>query len=420
MWLSRTHANQLTRYGSNDAMNKFEQISDFEKYNQFDSAQTKLPKGYFFRTIFFISYFLMIMSSIKYIKDDIYLSENILAVRVILIVSAGVLWVARATIDRTLPPSVLLIGIVLSGYALTDAVLAFVDLITLIIFASAMKDSGKPERYFILLAYWSLAFVCLITFAGSVGLIPSAIFEWEGRAKNSFGFTNPNVLFFYVFSSALTFFVCRERNGLIICGAIMAFLYTAVGSRTFAFAYLLIALAYFFVLKVDNKFVRFTLWVFTALALIFGVMTVYFPFEFSMWTSNVLGIDSDALLSNRLTIMETVYISSKDAEFWFGGLENLSDSMYSYFTRSFGLGGSLILLVAAIINLKNASNIAGAVPLVFFLTFFVVGLVEVPFDGTSLVSLIFIYAVFYDHTIFSRWRDNDVLSQNSVPKRRWI
>jgi len=401
-------------------MNSYEQTSNFQKYDQFNSVQKKIPKGYFFRTIFFISYFLMIISSIKYIKDDIYLSDNIIAIRVILIVAAGVLWITRATIDRSLPPSVLFIGIVLSGYALTDAVLAFVDLITLIIFASAMKDSDKPERYFILLAYWSLAFVCLITIAGSFGLIPSAIFEWEGRAKNSFGFTNPNVLFFYVFSSALTFFVCRERNGLIICGVIMAYLYTAVGSRTFAFAYLLIALAYFFILKVDNKFVRFSLWVSIALAVIFGVMTVYFPFEFSIWTSNILGVDSDALLSNRLTIMETAFISSKDAEFWFGGLENLSDSMYSYFTRSFGLGVSLILLVAAVINLKNASYIAGAVPLVFFLTFFVVGLVEVPFDGTSLVSLIFIYAVFYDHSIFSRWRNDDGFPQSAVPKRRWI
>lgn len=363
------------------------------------------PDGLFFKGMFAAAYALLIIASIRFVRDDIALLDNINIARIALVALSSALWIGRSTIDRSLPLSVVTIGIVLSPYLLTEAIVSYVDIISLLIFSAAIAKSRDPEKFFIYTAYASLALVGLIALLATVGVLPSTSFEWNGRVKESFGFTNPNTFFFYIFSSAFVFFIYRQSRGLIICGIFIAVMYLSVGSRTFALAYVFIATGYYFSNRINGGMTRFGLLSAIVGVALTGIVTIYFPRAFSDWTLSVIGIDSDELFSSRLSLMEfeLSYSTLNNAEFWLGGLKNVSDSMYAYFVNGFGLLLSIIFLLAMFSRTINLSKRYGSAPLVFVLTFLMIGIVEVPFDGSALMSLLFIYALFYDQGAFFRW-----------------
>jgi hypothetical protein len=365
------------------------------------------PEGLFFKGMFAAAYSLLIIASIRFVRDDIALLDNINIARIGLVALSSALWIGRSTIDRTLSLSVVTIGIVLSPYLLTDAIISYVDIFSLLIFSAAISKSREPEKFFVYTAYGSLALVGLIALMATVGVLPSTSFEWNGRVKESFGFTNPNTFFFYLFSSAFVFFIFRKSRGLIICGIFIAVMYLSVGSRTFALAYVFIATGYYFFKRINGGPVRFSLLLAIVSVTLIGMLTIYFPRAFSEWTLSTIGIDSDELFSSRLSLMEfeLSYSTLNNAEFWLGGLKNVSDSMYAYFVNGFGLLLSTVFLLAMFHRTVGLSQRYGSAPLVFVLTFLMIGIVEVPFDGSALMSLLFIYALFYDQNAFVRWTD---------------
>lgn len=360
--------------------------------------------GFFFKLIFGISYFLLILASTRLVRDDIVLLDNVNILRIALIGAAGALWIGRSTVDRSMPLSAMIVGALLSFYMLTDAIVAFVDVLSLLIFSAALARSRSSGKYLVYLAYGSLAFVCAIAIFAALGVLPSTVYEWEGRVKNGYGFGNPNTFFFYLFSSAFTFFVFRERRGFFLSGLIIAVMYASVGSRTFGIAYLFIFMAFLLANRINGRLLQTTLWAGILLVALAGVLTVYFPYEISQWSSGILQVNSDELLSSRLSLMERAYSDISDAEFWLGGMENASDSMYYYFASSFGILILLALLGVTLYRLGNLSKRYGSIPLVFVLSFLMVGIVEVPFDGSALMSLVFIYVIFYDSSVFERWK----------------
>lgn len=363
------------------------------------------PNGLFFKGMFAAAYALLIVASVRFVRDDITLLDNINIVRVGLVAAASALWIARSTIDRTLSLSVIIVGLLMAPYVLTDAIVSYVDIISLLIFAAAVSRSRAPDNFFIYVAYGSLALVALIALMATLGFLPSTAFEWNGRVKESFGFTNPNTFFFYIFSSAFVFFIFRQARGLVICGIFIAAMYVSVGSRTFALAYVFIAVGYYFSNRINGAPVRLGLFAAIVSIVLIGLMTIYFPRGFSNWTLAAFGIDSDELFSSRLSLMEfdLNYATLDPAEFWLGGLKNVSDSMYAYFVNGFGLLGSIAFLVLMFYRTLDLSRRYGAAPLVFVLTFLMIGIVEVPFDGSALMSLLFVYALFYDRHAFHRW-----------------
>lgn len=365
------------------------------------------PKGLFFKGMFAAAYALLIIASIRFVRDDIALLENITIARIGLVALSSALWIGRSTIDRTLSISVVTIGIVLSPYLLTEAIISYVDIFSLLIFSAAISKSHEPEKFFVYTAYSSLALVGFIALMATVGVLPSTSFEWNGRVKESFGFTNPNTFFFYIFSSAFVFFIFRRSRGMIVCGLFIAAMYLSVGSRTFALAYAFIAAGYYFSKQINGWHVRFSLLIAIVSVILVGMLTIYFPRAFSEWTLSTIGIDTDELFSSRLSLMEfeLSYSTLNNAEFWLGGLKNVSDSMYAYFVNGFGLMLSTVFLLAMFHRTVGLSRRYGSAPLVFVLTFLMIGIVEVPFDGSALMSLLFIYALFYDQNAFARWTD---------------
>lgn len=363
------------------------------------------PNGLFFKGMFGAAYALLILASIRFVRDDIALLDNINILRILLVALSSALWIGRSTIDRTLSLSVIAIGLILSPYLLTDAIVSYVDIFSLLIFGAAISKSRDPEKFFIYIAYGSLALVGLIALMATIGVLPSTSFEWNGRVKESFGFTNPNTFFFYIFSSAFVFFIFRQSRGLILCGVFIAAMYVSVGSRTFALAYAFIAMGYYFANRINGGPVRFGLLLAIVGISLIGMMTIYFPRGFSNWTLSVFGIDSDELFSSRLSLMEfdLSYSTLDPAEFWLGGMKNVSDSMYAYFVNGFGLLLSAVFLLLMFYRSLDLSRRYGAAPLIFVLTFLMIGIVEVPFDGSALMSLLFVYALFYDRDAFYRW-----------------
>lgn len=363
------------------------------------------PNGLIFKGMFGAAYALLILASIRFVRDNNTLLDGINILRTLLIALSCALWVGRSTIDRTLSLSVVAIGLVLSPYVLTGAIVSYVDILSLLIFGAAISKSRDPEEFFVYMAYGSLALIGLIALMATIGVIPSTSFEWNGRVKESFGFTNPNTFFFYIFSSAFVFFIFRRSRGMILCGIFIVIMYVSVGSRTFALAYAFIAISYYFANQTNGSVIRFgLLGAIVAIALI-GMLTIYFPREFSNWTLSVIGVDSDELFSSRLSLMEfdLNYSTLDPARFWLGGMENVSDSMYAYFVNGFGLLLSTVFLLLMFYRSVDLSRRYGSAPLIFVLTFLMIGIVEVPFDGSALMSLLFIYALFYDRDAFFRW-----------------
>lgn len=365
------------------------------------------PKGLFLKGVFALAYALLIITSVRFVRDDIGLLTNINIVRIALIALSCALWIGRSTIDRTLSLSVIAFGLVLSPYLLTDAIVTYIDILSLLIFAAALTRSRDAEKYLVQVAYGSLALVAAIAALATIGVLPSTSFEWNGRVKESFGFTNPNTFFFYIFSSTFVFFTFRRTGGLILSGLFMLALYVNVGSRTFGLAYLFIAASYFLTNRIDIGLIRFGLFSAIVGVTTIGLLTIYFPREFSNWTLSVFGVDSDELFSSRLSLMEfdLAYSQLNNAEFWLGGLKNVSDSLYAYFVNGFGLLLSAAFIFAMLNRTLRVSQRHGFAPLVFVLTFLMIGIVEVPFDGSALMSLMLIYALFYDHDAFYRWSD---------------
>lgn len=365
------------------------------------------PEGLFFKGMFAAAYALLIITSVRFVRDDIGLLTNINIVRIAIVALSSALWIGRSTIDRTLSMSVVGIGLVLSPYLLTDAIISYVDILSLLIFSAAVARSRDAEKFFVYAAYGSLALVALIAALATLDVLPSTSFEWNGRVKESFGFTNPNTFFFYIFSSAFVFFIFRQSRGMILCGIFIVAMYVSVGSRTFALAYLFIAGSYYLANRINGGMIRFGLFAAIVGVTAIGLLTIYFPRGFSDWTLAVLGVDSDELFSSRLSLMEFElgYSQLNNAEFWLGGLKNVSDSMYAYFVNGFGLLLSGVFLFAMFDRTLRLSQRYGSAPLVFVLTFVMIGIVEVPFDGSALMSLLFIYALFYDHGAFHRWTE---------------
>ncbi len=361
------------------------------------------PNGLFFKAIFALSYLFLIVASIRFVRDNPGLLYNLNVLRVGLVGGAGALWIGRSTIDRTMPLSVAIVGVLLSLYLLTDAIIAFVDVLSLLIFSAALSRSRDADKFLVYLAYGSLAVVCGIVVLATIGVLPTSVFEWDGRVKNAYGFTNPNTLFFYIFASAFTFFICKEKRGFILSGIIMAVLYAGVGSRTFGLGYVVTLIGFFVLNRSNSPILRLGLWIAILVVSIAGLLTVYFPYEVAEWSSGLFRVSSDELFSSRLSILELAHSDITPAEFWLGGLENDTDSMYNYFVASFGLLVSLVFMVATLYRVYKLSKRYGPAPLVFALTFLMIGLVEVPFDGAALMSLVFVYALFYQDRIFERW-----------------
>jgi hypothetical protein len=363
------------------------------------------PRGLVLKGVFAVAYALLIITSIRFVRDDIGLLTNLNIIRVALIVLSCALWIGRSTIDRTLSLTVIAFGLIMSPYLLTDAIITYIDILSLLIFSAFLARSRGSEQFLVYLAYGSLGLVAVISALATVGVLPSTSFEWNGRVKESFGFTNPNTFFFYIFSSTFVFFTYRRVWGLLLGGLFMAFMYLSVGSRTFALAYVFILASYFLTNRINGALVRFGLFTAIVGVVTIGLLTIYFPREFSNWTLSVLGINSDEVFSSRLSLMEFEldYSRLNNAEFWLGGLQNVSDSLYAYFVNGFGLLLASVFLIAVLNRALRLSRIYGSAPLVFVLTFLMIGIVEVPFDGSALMSLLFIYVLFYDQNAFYRW-----------------
>lgn len=375
----------------------------------------KKSLGFFFKAFFALSYLLLILASVAFVRADKSLVDNINILRILLIGAAGALWIAKGTADRSLSVAAIVVGILLFPYLLTESFISYVDVLSLMIFSAALARVRETEKYLVYLAYGSLAVVCVICVLAAIGILPSIVFEWEGRSKNAYGFTNPNTLFFYIFSSAFTFFIYREWRGIAISGLVMALMYASVGSRTFAIAYVFILAGFLFFKYINGRLARVGLWATILAVTMSGVLTVYFPFEFSHFTSIVLGVDSDELFSSRFTIMEQAYSDADDVGFWLGGIENVSDSLYAYFANSFGLLVSTAFLVILFARIARLSKRYGSIVLIYSLVFLMIGIVEVPFDGSALMSLVFVYVLFYDESVFQRWGGARALPR---PRRR--
>lgn len=364
-----------------------------------------------FKYTFAIAYLLMIISSIYLVRENQNLIDNVHIFRAVVIASSLSFWLISSRISRLKSLSVLLVSILLLPYVFTDAIISYIDIVFLVIIASTLGNDKEVSRFFIVLSYISLFLAMAIVVLSYFGYLPSKIFEWKQATKNGFGFTNPNTLFFYIFSSALTFFVFREKLGFLICGALIAILYPYVGSRTFAISYIIAFIAYFFLANRDGPALRALLWVWLSVVIVLGVSSAYFPLQVSEGFSKLLGVDSNELLSNRFVLLELINMGKTDMEFLFGGLKNESDSMYIYFLNSFGSVVSIFLLVIALVKIKISSQKNGAIILIISCIFFTIGLVEVPFDGSALIALLFVYLSLFNPGILAFWSEKNRSTQ---------
>ncbi len=366
-----------------------------------------------FKILYFLSYMGYILFSIYLIRSDIFLNERVTELRGVLLISSAVLWGAYSLIWKDSSRFIWIVIIGLSPYLLTDAWLFYVDIVSVLVISAALKGFRYPEKYLILIAYVSFFAVILVIIFNFLGYIPSSVFIWRDSIKESYGFNNPNTIYFFLFSSSMVFFVLRNNIGVILCGVVMVAFFPSVQNRAFMAGYLIMLPAYFLLTLHDRRFVRWGLWVWFISVLSLGILSALLPAQVDSFLSSMFGIDVNDLLSNRLYLLEEAVYGRSFWETMFGGLENNSDSMFTYFYNSVGLIGFSIFLIFIFYYLSKSSKRYGSFMLLFSCIFFTVGLVESPFDGSSLIALLYIYLLFFDQRGLERWRSVELPEPNS-------
>ncbi|MFM6993191.1 MAG: hypothetical protein ACKOWD_18365, partial [Rhodoferax sp.] len=238
-------------------------------------------------------------------------------------------------------------------------------------------------------------------------------FEWKERVKNSMGFTNPNTFFYYILSSAFVFFVYRVRFGFFFCGALIIGLYSIVGSRTFLIAYLLLLLAWVRPGLLHRTSVVAALWLWLTFAVLLGLLTAIFPIQTSLALSALTGLDVNEMTSNRLELMSEAS-SRTNLQLLLGGKENDADSLYVYLLNGFGIFSLPLFLYATVLSI--ARNVRQRRPSVLALAciYFTIGVIEVPFDGSAMIALVFVLSLFFQHEPARR---RQTASQSPLPNQ---
>lgn len=359
------------------------------------------------------AYVLLIVSTIALFKENATLSLLCFVGRAGALVAILVLWLTDSTLRMKANRNALLFGIAFLPYLMTDARMAYLDVLILLVMASSMAHQPSSETFLKRLAYLSLGLVFVIAILASLSILPSNSFEWKERVKNSMGFTNPNTFFYYILSSAFVFFVYRARLGFAVCGAVMIGLYSIVGSRTFLIAYLLLLLAWVRPSLLHRTSVVAALWLWLTLAVLLGLLTALFPIQTSLALSALTGLDVNELTSNRLELMSEAG-SRTNLQLLLGGKENDADSLYVYLLNGFGLFSLPLFLCATVLSI--ARNVRQRRPSVLALSciYFTIGVIEVPFDGSAMIALVFVLSLFFQHEPARR---RQTVSQSPLPNQ---
>lgn len=368
-----------------------------------------------FKILYFLSYASYILFSVYLIRSNDILNGRLIEARGVLSVSTAIIWGAYSISWKDSSRFVWILIFILSPYILTDAWLFYVDIVSIAVVSSAIKGFPDTEEYLVRIAYFSIFIVLSVISLNYLGYIPSSIFIWKDSVKESFGFNNPNTIYFFIFSASMVFFVFRRNFGIALCGAIMIAFFPSVQNRAFMAGYLIMLPAYFLLTLHDRRFVRWGLWTWFLSVLSLGILAALLPAQTDGWLSGIFGIDMNDLLSNRLYLLEEAVYGRTFWEVMLGGVESNSDSMFIYFYSSVGIVGFSIFLIFIFYNLSKISKEYGSFMLLFSSIFFTVGLVESPFDGTSLIALLYIYLLFFDQRGLEKWRSIDL--PKSRPRR---
>lgn len=342
------------------------------------------------------AYLLLIISTIALFKSSSILSLLCFAGRAGALVAILMLWLSNSTLRLKANRTALLFGVAFIPYLLTDARMAYLDVMILLVMASTMAHVPSSDAFLKRLAYLSLGVVVLIAALASLSLLPSNLFEWKDRLKNSMGFTNPNTFFYYILSSAFVFFVYRVRLGFFLCGALIVGLYNVVGSRTFLIAYLLLMLVWMRPSLLHRKLVISTMWLWFSLAVTLGLLIALFPAQTSIALTTFTGLDVNELTSSRFELISES-ISRSTLQLMLGGKANNADSLYVYFLNDFGLVSVPVFLYATVSSLARHVRQRNPSMLALACIYFTIGLIEVPFDGSALIALVFVFCVFFQH-----------------------
>lgn len=347
------------------------------------------------KLLFASAYLLQIISVVYLVRSQQDVVDMILLLRMFVYFLLILSWSSFGGIQRRQGLLIAIAAILFSPYLLTNAWMSYIDILIMSMFVVVLgKNWFELRPYFIKLAFLSMCLVACVAVFSYIGVLPSNVFEWDGRVKNSMGFLNPNTLYYFLFSSALVFYVFRSRLGLYLSGALIVGFYPIVGSRTFLFSCLVMLFLWFRPVWFKGGVVRAVLWIALVFILSLGFSMVWFPIELSSMLSSIFEVDANEILSNRLDIAKATEPNSGVMTFLFGGLENTADSLYVFLLNGFGVFGVIIFAAIFAMALVQGIRRSGEVLMVVALIYLMVGLVELPFDGSSLLSLIFFLMLF--------------------------
>lgn len=352
-------------------------------------------KASFTSALFAMAYTLMIIASLYGVKGDAMLADVVFLVRLLIYGLIFIIWILSTASAFKTDKRLLIFAIFFFPYLLTNGYMAYIDTLIILIVAYQISRLPNGQEFFVKLAYVSLFLVVCCAGAAEFGFITTTVFEFGERAKATYGFGNPNNLYYYVFTSAFIFYRWRIAKGFFICGLVLVALYPSVDSRTFMIAYLLLAAFWTANPKWLRSSIIFFLWCWLGGVLAFGLLMGLFPLEVSIALSYITGIDINELISNRLEIINNRSAGRTMLSILWGGVENTADSLYVYLANGFGVGGLILfeLLVIALVRKHLASNNVRA--LTMACVYLTVALVEAPYSGSALIAVFFISMLLY-------------------------
>lgn len=350
------------------------------------------------RALFAVAYLSFILSTVLAVRLSESVTSLVFFSRSAALIGIIAVWFFISAYRGQVNRIVAIFSLIWLPYIFTSAYLNYLDVLVVLILATSFQRSGGIEKYFVRLAYTSLALTVMIGLLACLSIIPTTEFAWRGVVKHSFGFANPNTFYFFIFSSAMVFFVFKRHVAFFLSGVAILGLFPMVGSRTFLIGYILLVGILVWPSLIHNRKGRLLLWLWLASVTALGLVTVSIPAKVTILLNAVLGLDVNELFSNRLALAEQA-MAIGSVQTFLGGMANATDSLYAYFARGFGFLGLLLFLLWGYGSVVRQVQYGRPIALVIAAVYLTVGLVEVPFDGSALIAI-----VFASETFFSRNR----------------
>lgn len=252
-----------------------------------------------------------------------------------------------------------------------------ISYLALIIFSYAVSEQKDNDvvSFFLKAAHISLLGICVVFTLSFLGVLENTVFintlGFAFEKRDGLGFYNPNPASLLLLSCVVVFFAFRKNTMFFLSLMLFWFFQIWLGSRT----YIVVSIVVFLLFPIRDRVGLLRFFCFS-LVCVLAALPMLVIWVSNSTSFNLLGVDVNALLSDRLNVMRQVFESS-------GGLSYLPSNEF-------------VTIDPGFINLLGY---VGVLLYYFFLIGFFVALCKEKRGGILIAMIAFVFSNFTENAI---------------------